>query len=282
MAVAVPSVAVPRLRRKAANLASVARFAGTRVRPATSSLAVLRTVYGHRLGLPRDLAGRTIQVRPYDTWRTFTLPPGSSLSLVLAVLHERAYDPSDDISATARTIVDCGANVGLSALYLADRYKRATVHAFEPCGANFAALRQNVSALGERVVANQVGVASANGTATLQLSGNNEYHSLRPDGRADARADQEQVRLIRLEEYLKEHDIERVDLLKLDVEGAELDALMGLGPRIRDVYRIVGELHLTWVDEDAFQSFLREHGFAYRARLRPATAPVVMFEAVRG
>ena len=55
------------------------------------------------------------------------------------------------------------------------------------------------------------------------------------------------------------HD--RVDLLKIDVEGSELDALKGLGARLETVQVIVGEMHETLVDEAAFYRFLEDRGF---------------------
>lgn len=55
--------------------------------------------------------------------------------------------------------------------------------------------------------------------------------------------------------------IERIDLLKLDVEGSELDALEGRCERKSDVGVIIGGAHETCVDVTEFYSFLDEHGF---------------------
>jgi FkbM family methyltransferase len=41
------------------------------------------------------------------------------------------------------------------------------------------------------------------------------------------------VPLLRLDDYLRQHGIAQIDLLKLDIEGSELAALRGLGERLR-------------------------------------------------
>jgi len=53
----------------------------------------------------------------------------------------------------------------------------------------------------------------------------------------------EVVQTVRLDRYLEESGVGVVDLLKLDIEGSELEALRGLGDRLRDVRAIVGEIH---------------------------------------
>ena len=57
-------------------------------------------------------------------------------------------------------------------------------------------------------------------------------------------------------------DISVVDLLKLDVEGAELEVLEGLGAQIGRVQTIVGEVHERVVDSDVFYDRLRDSGFS--------------------
>ena len=57
-------------------------------------------------------------------------------------------------------IVDCGANIGLSALWFARRFPRATIVAVEPDDDNFAMLQANTAHLGDRVRCVQGGVWS--------------------------------------------------------------------------------------------------------------------------
>lgn len=72
-----------------------------------------------------------------------------------------------------------------------------------------------------------------------------------------------------LERWAKQRRVERIDLLKIDVEGAELDVLAGCGalwPRIRSVAL---ETHERGGRVAIIERMLTEHGFGPVRRLRP-------------
>jgi FkbM family methyltransferase len=124
------------------------------------------------------------------------------------------------LDAEPRTIVDGGANIGLSALYLARRFPQARIIAVEFEASNFAQLLRNVarSPLIEPVHAGlwptdgsvQVANAHAAKWAFFPTAG----------GRAGA---SHGVRAVSISTLMSEHAIERIDLLKLDIEGSEWD-----------------------------------------------------------
>src|SRR5688572_22209674 len=74
-----------------------------------------------------------------DEMLTFRLRSGRSVTLkseIRFILNEifldRVYDVPDVDLANCRTILDLGANVGVFALYAADRAPQADVYCFEP------------------------------------------------------------------------------------------------------------------------------------------------------
>ena len=73
--------------------------------------------------------------------------------------------------------------------------------------------------------------------------------------------------------------VKRIDLLKVDIEGGELEALKGLGNRIRDVRIVIGEVHMPIVSKKRLARFMEDRGFSFtiRRELSPTTA---LFEAV--
>ena len=80
------------------------------------------------------------------------------------------------------------------------------------------------------------------------------------------------------------HNIDKIDLLKLDIEGSEMDAIHGLGERIRDVNVIVGEVHEALIDVDSFYKALTDAGFTvlWRKNFRESEEQQVHgFEAAR-
>lgn len=163
------------------------------------------------------------------------------------------------------TIVDAGANIGVTALWFLSRYPGARLHAFEPEPANFRLLQANFGTDPD-VVLNRTGLLRERGVARFHLSEHAPMHSFHPQ--ADpGDGDAIEVEAVTLGDYLREHDLSRVDVLKLDVEGSELDVLIGLGDEIERVSLIVGEVHERLVDVDAFYAHLASRGFSNLRRI---------------
>lgn len=259
-------------------MASMFYFSVTHVRPLSYTPQLLRAVYGHYLGLSEDLSARNLRIKMHNQWYPVVLSAHTSIHLVFQVLRERVYEPLTSLPDRPLVILDCGANIGIASLYFADRYHNAVVHAFEPDIDNFQSLMANTHGLGQRVTLNQAAVSESNGYGELFLGKQTELHSLLPEMLQADEKSSEMVKLVALKSYLDDNKISHVDLLKLDIEGAELDALKGLQENIKDVGLIVGELHLTVVDEEEFRLFLTKNGFTFKVRGRP-TGYIVMFEA---
>lgn len=123
--------------------------------------------------------------------------------------------------------VDVGANIGLHTLALARQVEPSgRVHALEPEPHNFRALARAVESAGLQSVVrlHQAAAGPASGSATLHVAaGNRGDHRLAAAERPRAtRA----VRAVRLDELLSGE--ERVDFVKIDVQGGEPGVLRGL------------------------------------------------------
>jgi FkbM family methyltransferase len=139
------------------------------------------------------------------------------------------------------------------------------VHSFEPDPKNFARLSAAVSSLGN-VRMNQFAVGNKTGNATLYVSENlNVDHRAYPTA-GDARRTLS-IRSIRLDDYFKPGD--RVDLIKMDIQGFELHALRG-ATRVLDDNPDIRLLFEFWPyglkqagsSPEALLVFLRERGFS--------------------
>ena len=202
----------------------------------------------------------------------------SDVYTLAEVFHQREYALVTPLPA-APVVVDCGANVGLSALWFLGTYPGATVHCLEPDPDNVRLLRANLGGRPD-VHVHPVAAGAAPGRGTLHLSVHGALHALGP-AEGDSGATRE-VAVTDLAGLMATHGIPRIDLLKLDVEGSEFDVVRGLAPRLADVHVITGELHETRVDEAAFYGFLRGHGFREVARHGTNERGVHMFEVARG
>jgi FkbM family methyltransferase len=131
----------------------------------------------------------------------------------------------------ARTVFDIGANVGWYTLHLASALgPDGRVFSFEPVPATFAALERNVALNGVqgRVVLNRLGLAEAPGEAEFFLP--EETGSVAASRRPlfqEQRNQTVHATLDTLDAYVQRAGIERLDLLKCDIEGGELPMLRG-------------------------------------------------------
>jgi FkbM family methyltransferase len=134
---------------------------------------------------------------------------------------------------------DVGANLGQYTLLAARHVGPAgQVHSFEPSGRMFTELKYNVelNCLTNMCRLNKVAVSNNEGIARLSMyePGAEVYGSLGCHRREEGKIiviGYEEVKTIRLDDYVKEFAINRIDLIKMDIEGAEFLALQG-GERV--------------------------------------------------
>jgi FkbM family methyltransferase len=137
------------------------------------------------------------------------------------------YDPKP-----GDTIVDIGANIGAFALMIESRARGAKVHCFEPGPAARATLERNVSAsgLGEFVTVHPYAVSDRRGAVELMRADSPMHRSLFINAFASASRGTDEVETLPLAEALDLTGGGRVDLLKVDVEGAEIEIVEGMAP----------------------------------------------------
>jgi FkbM family methyltransferase len=164
-------------------------------------------------------------------------------------------------------ILDCGANVGLAVLYWKQRYPHAHITAFEADPNAFALLKLNCSAFAPTDVA-LVNKAVWVTNEVLPFVGDGADGGHIDDTKHEAIGGNQTVFVesMRLRDYLCERS---VDLLKLDIEGAEVDVLIDCRECLEGVQRVFVEYH-SFVNRsqrlDEVISVLRGAGFRYHVQ----------------
>lgn len=151
-----------------------------------------------------------------------------------AVFHLGEYDLE---LGNPDVIIDAGAHVGLSAIYFASRYPQARVIALEPEPANFEVLRinarsyDNLQPLHAALWSRQATLEIANPDADswgFRVAPASSASGLKAYGVAD---------------LIERFSLDHIDVLKLDVEGAEVDVFASSAEWIDNVGTIIMEPH---------------------------------------
>lgn len=117
----------------------------------------------------------------------------------------------------SRVIIDCGANVGFSAVFFANKYPKAKIFALEPDENNFRFMQKNTAPYQTITCLNKAVWSKA---ANLKLvdrgTGNWSLQT-----RAAKEGESNTVEGIGLKDLMEQYGLETIDLLKIDIEGAE-------------------------------------------------------------
>lgn len=157
----------------------------------------------------RPLGGQAVSVRPRsaDMWALTDIIPPYHLP------------PLDVVPADAREIWDLGTNIGLAMAQLALRYPDAAVTGVEMDAENLELCRRNVEPYGAR--------CSVLHAAVWHEDGEVSYSNEKDDSlayRVESNGGTT-VRSLSLDTLLAERGVDRVDYVKMDIEGAEREVL---------------------------------------------------------
>jgi FkbM family methyltransferase len=144
--------------------------------------------------------------------------------------------------SAAPRILDCGGNLGLASLFFKRRFPSAHITAYEADPALFRMLRANLDANGARdVEAVHAALWTSNGRVTFQAEGSDSGMIGTLSGAvAGTTVD---VPSLRLRDLIERDPNGRIDLLKLDIEGAEDAVLADCEPVLHRIGAIVMDLH---------------------------------------
>jgi FkbM family methyltransferase len=158
-----------------------------------------------------------------------------------------------------KVILDIGSNIGASVLYFHERFPSARIYAFEPHPETFRVLQANVGSIPSAEIFNcALGATNARISAAcdrIDFSGFVTKPGSKSPRGAETMTDCE---MKHAGEVMKNLGVTRVDLIKIDCEGAEYDVLTALPEEMLQQCKwIVGEMH----DVSAFNllTFLAPH-----------------------
>lgn len=160
--------------------------------------------------------------------------PSDTRSVPSVTVNHGGYEPEEvrallALVEGAEMVLDIGANAGFIALRLA-RAGRARIHAFEPVPSTHDELLRNIALnqLEGRIVPHALALGAEAGEVKFYVPA---FHgsvaaSARPLFASDENREVS-VRMSTLDQFAESHALARIDLIKCDVEGAEIFVLRG-------------------------------------------------------
>ncbi|MEO7297997.1 MAG: FkbM family methyltransferase [Verrucomicrobiota bacterium] len=181
-------------------------------------------------------------------------------------------------------IFDVGANVGdVSATYKS-LFPSCTIHAFEPFPETFAKLNQRFGT-DSSVKLNQVGVSQQEGIASMNANAFSATNSILQTDPAGAQiwgqglletVSTVEIKTVTLDAYCASQGISTIDILKLDIQGAELKALYGAKTMLKNgrvglVYLevILAPSYVAQPHLEDYLRFFKEIGFVMLDMFHP-------------
>jgi FkbM family methyltransferase len=201
---------------------------------------------------------------------------GSYLGFLTGDAEPEVQRALQDLVEPGQVVYDVGANIGFFTLLLASLVgPDGNVFAFEPMPDNAVALRHNIALNSlDNVTVVEKAVSSGSGTAQLLLSPHSAFHSLDLEGASKRdvpgpKSGEISVETITLDEFVAADPARAPDLIKLDVEGAEVIALEGMRRVLESAQPLLlCELHGT---HDRYRDFV--DSIQYEARIIDAESP---------
>ena len=164
----------------------------------------------------------------------------TDVSVMRQVLLEKHYD--FDLPSSPRVIVDAGANIGLAAVYFANKFPNATIVALEPEESNFRILERNVAPY-PQVKPLMGALWNDNLPITLVDTGMGSHGFQTTSSPQSNPARTRVVDAITVETLMARIGITAIDLLKIDIEGSEKEVFENSSDWMPKVGAVMVELH---------------------------------------
>ncbi len=199
-----------------------------------------------------------LRLRPVHGRPLWCRPGSSDLGALWEVFGNKDYTIPRRFLRNPRTILDLGANVGYAAAFFAHRYPNARIVAVEPDAENLKMARRNAISVrcGDRC--RFVRGAAWNRETVVHLHHEGPAYAYHVE--QQAAPGRIPVRAFSVPALLRQAGMTHVDLMKVDIEGAERQVFATAGEWARNVSCIICELHGSYTFEH-FRRDLEPVGF---------------------
>ncbi len=181
------------------------------------------------------LNGKVARVHNAVTMTTIFIRPGTTDQDVFdEIFIDREYDLD---LGDPLFIIDAGAHTGLSSVFFAIKYPKASIVALEPESSNYALLIKNARAY-KNIHPINAGLWSHKGFLQIQNPDAATWSFQVTEAGGD-----EGIAALSVSDVMSMFNIEKIDVLKIDIEGSEIEVLNHSKTWIEKVQTLIIELH---------------------------------------
>jgi FkbM family methyltransferase len=191
--------------------------------------------------------------------RIWVKPRSSDLFTIYEIYRDGGYLPKLHYTPTeVKTVVDFGANIGVFSLWASHIFDAEKIYAVEMEASNYEQLLANISVndLQATIIPVQAAIFKESGSVGIRRMGGVGFHMLNLHEKANT------VKALSLADFLSVTNIEMIDLLKIDIEGAEKYLLT---PENEEVFR--DKVRYVFLETHSVNDFRTEHGVEYFQKL---------------
>lgn len=194
-------------------------------------------------------------------------------SAPLEILNFGSYEREEapfvfEIIREGDLVLDIGAHVGWYSIQMAKRFQNIVIHAFEPIPQTFVVLQQNIQLNNlKNIIPHNIALGKSEGSEDFFYFTGGSAVASRKNLLDHEKTSRIECKTSTLDLVVSELKLERVDFIKCDVEGSELDVIQGGKKTLHQFLPVIYiELFDGWCEKFGYtprdvEDFLKEIGY---------------------
>jgi FkbM family methyltransferase len=192
----------------------------------------------NRLAFSNKIPCVSIQKKPEIVAYPISLRyPSTDLSTYKQVFEDFSYNFT--LNQEPQIIVDAGANIGLASIYFANKYLNAKIISIEPEKSNFEMLKKNTANYKNIIPLNAALWNKNEEICIIDINRGNDSFQV---GERQV-SNSQKINGFTIDKIMSMFDLQRIDLLKIDIEGAEKEVFGNPTAWIGNINTMAIELH---------------------------------------
>jgi FkbM family methyltransferase len=182
-------------------------------------------------------------LRPDIKFPIFLRIPSSDVATFDQIFNSKGYDCMTKKSP--QIIIDAGANIGLASVFFSNKFPDSKIFAIEPEESNLEVLKRNIAPY-KNIISISGALWNENKKISLVDPGVGKWgFTTKEIDNIEKKSEGilQEVQGITLDKIMEDYGIEKIDILKVDIEGSEREVFKNSPSWIQKVDSVIIELH---------------------------------------